>query len=226
MKIKFTNTLQIPLDQPQPAIKMIPDWYRKTESYIGGLKIPQEDSKTSATIKKCMPVFDALTSGYIITSPADVFVSLKDGLQWFQWSDFDLIAFHPIDQAPHHPLKKPHSYAKWNNPWAISTPRGYSCLFVQPFHRESVFTILPGVVDCDTYSNPVNFPFVINDPKFEGMIPKGTPIAQIIPFKRESWFSEMGTQRDLNRANEIRRMLKSKFFDSYKTMFWNKKEFK
>ena len=173
-----------------------------------------------------MPVFDAITAGYIIESPADVFVSIKDGDQWFEWSDFGLISFHPVTQAPNHPDKKPFSYPKWNNPWSITTPKGYSTLFVQPFHRESVFTILPGIVDTDQYTPPVNFPFVINDPTFEGLIPKGTPIAQVIPIKRDSWNMQLGKQKDLESQSRVTKKLQSKFFDRYKSMFWTRKEYR
>ncbi len=226
MKITFTNLSGADLEQPQPASKLVPDWYKNTASYVNEEKKPRGDGNTSATIKRCMPVFDAITAGYIISSPADVWVSIKDGVQWFEWSDFGLISFHPIEQAPEHPNRKPFAYPKWNNPWSISTPKGYSTLFVQPFHRESVFTILPGIVDTDQYTPPVNFPFVINDPSFEGLIPKGTPIAQVIPFKRESWNMSIGGKKDLEAQAKISKKLQSKFFDRYKNMFWSKKEYK
>jgi hypothetical protein len=227
MKITFTNTSGYEeLEQPKPASLLVPDWYKNTESYVSGTKKPTGDGGTSATVKRCMPVFDAMTSGYIIESPADVYVSIKDGNQWFEWSDMGLISFHPIEQAPLHPDKKPHAYPKWMNYWSIRTPKGYSTLFVQPFHRESLFTILPGIVDTDEYYAPVNFPFVINDPQFEGLIPKGTPIAQVIPFKRDSWKMEIGNQEDLKKQANISKKLSSKFFDRYKTMFWSRKEYK
>lgn len=226
MKIIFTDTSGANLDLPKPASRLVPDWYKNTQSYINGEKKPSGDGNTYATIKRCMPVFDAIVSGYIIESPADVFVSIKDGVQWFEWSDLGLIQFHPIEQAPEHPDRKPFSYPKWINPWSIKTPKGYSTLFVQPFHRESVFTILPGIVDTDIYTPPVNFPFVINDPAFEGLIPKGTPIAQAIPFKRDSWTMETGDKKDLERQAKVNKKLASKFFDRYKTMFWVKKEYK
>lgn len=226
MKITFTNLSGADLEQPQPASKLVPDWYKNTASYVNEEKKPGGAGNTSATIKRCMPVFDAITAGYIISSPADVWVSIKDGMQWFEWSDFGLISFHPIEQAPEHPNRKPFAYPKWNNPWSISTPKGYSTLFVQPFHRESVFTILPGIVDTDQYTPPVNFPFVINDPSFEGLIPKGTPIAQVIPFKRESWNMNIGGKKDLEAQAKISKKLQSKFFDRYKNMFWSKKEYK
>lgn len=227
MKIVFTNLTGASIEPPKPASKLIPDWYKNTNSYINGERKPAGDGTTTATVKRCMPVFDAITAGYIIESPADVFVSKKDGGQWFEWSDFGLIGFHPIEQAPEHPLNKSNfPYPKWINPWAIKTPKGYSTLFVQPFHRESVFTILPGVVDTDQYTPPVNFPFVINDPSFEGLIPKGTPIAQVIPFKRESWTMQLGDKKDFEHQNNVTKKLRSKFFDRYKSMFWAKKEYK
>ena len=226
MKITFTNTTGADLEQPKPASRLMPDWYKNTQSYVNGAKKPSGDGGTTATIKKCVPVFDAITAGYIIESPADVFVSIKDGGQWFEWSDFGLISFHPIEQAPDHPARKQFAYPKWNNPWAISTPKGYSTLFVQPFHRESVFTILPGIVDTDQYTAPVNFPFVINDPAFEGLIPKGTPIAQAIPFKRDSWTINIGDIKNLKAQANVTKKLHSKFFDKYKSMFWARKEYK
>jgi hypothetical protein len=226
MKITFTNTSGADLEQPKPASRLVPDWYKNTQSYTNGERKPGGDGNTTATIKRCVPVFDAISAGYIIESPADVFVSIKDGQQWFEWSDFGLIQFHPIEQAPEHPDKKPFSYPKWINPWAITTPKGYSTLFVQPFHRESVFTILPGIVDTDQYTAEVNFPFVINDPAFEGLIPKGIPIAQVIPFKRDSWTMELGDKKDLEAQVKVSKKLRSKFFDRYKSMFWTKKEYK
>lgn len=226
MKIKFTNTTDVNLEPPKPASKLIPDWYKNTISYVGGERKPLDLNQTTATIKKCMPVFDSMTAGYIIELPADVYVSIKNGIQWFDWASLNLVSFHAIGQAPNHPLVKPFAYAKWVNPWAIKTPKGYSTLFVQPFHRESVFTILPGIVDTDKYFAPVAFPFVINDPTFEGLIPKGTPMAQVIPIKRDSWSRQLGNSKDFEEQKQVTKKIQTKFFDKYKSMFWSKKEYK
>ncbi len=226
--IKFTNLLgnNYPITQPEPASKFVPDWYKNTQSYIGDAKKPNGQGSTSATIKRCMPVFDAITAGYIITSPCDVYVSQREGSPYYEWSSLDAISFHPIEQAPEHPAKNGFSYPKWNNPWAIQTPKGYSVLFAPPVHRESVFKILEGVVDTDNYTAPVNFPFVLTDPTFEGLIPAGTPIAQIIPFKRESWTMELGSEKELKHQSQVTQKLRTRFFDAYKTMFWQRKEYK
>jgi len=99
-------------------------------------------------------------------------------------------------------------------------------LFVQPFHRESAFTILPGVVDTDTYTAPVNFPFVLNDINFEGIIPAGTPIAQVIPFQREEWQMEIGKKEELDDSNNITVKIRTRFFDSYKSQYRQEKIYK
>ena len=225
--IKFsTNTIIEKEYYPEPASKLIPDWYKNLESYIGGEKKPTGDGNTTGTIKKCMPVFDSITAGYIIKLPADVFVKTVDGTPYYEWSNLGLVQFHPVEQAPNHPAANGFTYPKWINPWAIQTPPGYSVLFIQPMHRESVFTILPGIVDTDQYNAPVNFPFVLNDIKYEGLISAGTPMAQVIPFKRELWEMNLGTQEDFDNQNKTTVRLRTRFFDSYKSQFRQLKEYK
>jgi hypothetical protein len=229
MKIIFTETLGTDKDtySPIPASKFLPQWYKDLESYMNGARKPNGTGTTTATIKKCIPVFDAITAGYLILSPADVYISQKDDAPYYEWANYGLIQFHPVEQAPEHPDRNGHiTYPKWTNPWAITTPKGYSCLFTAPKHRDNVFTILDGIVDTDTYSAPVNFPFVLNDTTFEGLVPAGTPIAQVIPFKRDSFELEIGDITSLEKAQNITNKLRTKFFDSYKTQFWTKKQYK
>jgi hypothetical protein len=227
--------IDIPDDHcPVPASKEIPDWYKNSNSYINDLKVPvagREPNTTTATIKKCMPVFDVISSGYIIKSPADVYVIQRkneDGstYPWFEWANFNLIEFHGNIQAELHPALNNFSVPKWVNAWGIKTPKGYSVLFTQPMHRDLPFTILPGVVDTDTYNLPVSFPFTLNDINFEGLIPAGTPIAQVIPFKRENWKMELGSEKDAQEMKKQDKRLRSKFYDSYKTYFRQNKEYK
>ncbi len=229
MKIVFTETLGTDKETYPPVLasKILPQWYKDLESYMNGERKPSENAVTSGTLKKCIPVFDAITAGYLIVSPADVYVSQQDGAPYYQWASYGLISFHPVEQAPNHPNRNGHiSYPKWINPWAVKTPKGYSCLFTAPKHRDNPFTILDGIVDTDNYGAPVNFPFVLNDINFEGLIPAGTPIAQVIPFKRDSFELKIGEIADLEESNKITNKLRTKFFDSYKTQFWTKKEYK
>jgi hypothetical protein len=260
-QIIFTDTMGVPEEfKPKPANASVPDWYRDLESYMSGAKKPDGSGGTSATIKRCMPVFDAIVGGYIIYTYADVYVSqqkivyadkehfdktnedkpltdeevLAKGYPltqpFYEWPSFGPIQFHPVTQAPTHPgrgsLSDSMNYPKWINPWSIKTPKGYSVLFTQPMHRESPFTILDGIVDTDSYNAPVNFPFVLNNWGFEGLIPAGTPMAQVIPFKRESWQMGIGNAEDYQAQQKTTIHLRTSFFDSYKNKFRQPKEYK
>jgi len=234
VKIIFTKTKNVSEEfYPIPANKLIPEWYKKTDSYLGLKKIPPlegGDGVTTATIKRCMPVFDVITSGYLILSPSDVYVYKKINEEnkeetWFHWRGEDLIQFHAPSQASIHPKANDEPFPKWNNPWAVKTPPGYSCLFITPAHRDLPFTIFEAIVDTDKYNSPVNFPFALNDKNFVGLIPAGTPIAHVIPFKRDSWKMSFGTEKEKRENFEIKTMLSSTFFDTYKTRFRSKKEF-
>lgn len=227
MDITFIKVVDFDgIEKPIPASELIPDWYKKTQSYMEGKKAPDGKGGTPSTIKRCMPVFDAISAGYLLTLPADIYVKVVDGKQWFEWSQFDLIAFHPIEQAPYHPDMNGFPFPKFMNPWGVKTPSGYSILLTQPMHHDLPFNVLPGIVDTDAYPAPVNVIFSMKDPNFEGMIPKGTPFAQIIPFKREVWKMVEGGEKELKLVKETGIKLRTKFFDAYKNMFRSKKEFK
>jgi hypothetical protein len=225
--IVFTNMRGLDFFPPSPAIKQIPDWYLKTPEYIDDNgRLITDPEGTSHTIKKCMPVFDAMTTGYIFYTQVDVQVTQNNGIPFYSWPSQDAISFHPVEQAPLHPARNEAPYPKWNSPYSVSTPPGYSILFVPPMHNPNgIFTILQGVVDTDTYKAPVNFPFVLNDLKWEGIIPAGTPMAQVIPFKRESWKYKIGGEKEMKEQQLSTSRLQVLFFNSYKRQFWSRKKY-
>jgi hypothetical protein len=233
-EIVFTNFYGAnSLYSPTPASQDIPTWYKDMSSYENNKKGLTAEGYANATAKKCMPIFDAINSGYLLYSYTDVFVSqVKDengkDRPFFNWPAGTPITFHAPWQLPTHPYNTGHdAYPKWSNSWSIKTPKGYSCLFVAPLHRESIFTIFPGVVDTDNYISPINFPFVLNDINFTGIIPAGTPIAQVIPFKRDSWSMLVdNTKENIEQIIETDKAIATRFFDKYKTFFRVKKEYK
>lgn len=235
MEIVFTNTFEVPdIYSPIPAGQMIPSWYKETESYIGGSKVTDGNGSTTATIKRCMPVFDVMNSGYYLVTHTDLFIkqiaqdlnSPDKKSAWFEWPSFNPISFHPPKQAELHPESTGSSIPKWINPWGIKTPDGYSCLFIPPVHRENIFVALPGVVDTDTYTPPVNIIFTLKDLSFEGLVPAGTPIVQVIPFKRDEWSMRIGNEQEVKDQAEATKKLRTRFFDSYKSTFRQPKEYR
>ena len=219
---------------PSPAIKVIPDWYKNSLSHMGGKKEIYVNDKglNSSTIKRCIPVFDAISTGYIVVTDCDIEItSSHEGVKYFKWSKNrnDVITFHIQEQMQRH-HKSPgvgQGAPKWTNPWAIKTPRGYSSLFIPPMHRPNVIQILEGVVDTDSYTSPVNLPFSIDDESFQGVIPAGTPIAQVIPFRRDSFEHSVRNASDghYQELQENESNIFSTFFNAYKDRFWNRKQY-
>jgi hypothetical protein len=114
---------------------------------------------------------------------------------------------------------------RWILDWKIKTPKGYSSMIMHPLHRFDLpFTTLPGIIDTDNHPSALLLPFFIQD-GFEGIIKEGTPIAQLFPFRRESWESE---KKEINpNISFINRNSNNlKVFRSYKTKFWSKKEYR
>ena len=209
---------------PRPATEYLPDWYKRTPEYTNKRR-EIVDGSTPHTIKKCIPVFDAMTAGYIIATPVDVQVTRREGSPYFEWPMLDAISFHPIAQALLHPEYNGYPYPKWSNPWGIQTPPGYSCMFLPPLHNPNgIFTAFPGIVDTDTYTAAVNFPFVLDDPEWTGLIPKGTPIVQVIPFRRDDWESQYSA--DAQSSMRVVSKLLTLFFNSYKRQFWTRKQYR
>jgi hypothetical protein len=62
------------------------------------------------------------------------------------------------------------------------------------------------LVDADLYKdNFMNFPALWRDRTFNGILPKGTPVAQCLPVKRESWVTRTATftKDETQRAHDL-----------------------
>jgi hypothetical protein len=231
--ITFTSRVEVDIDLPAPASDYLPEWYKKAPSYLGGVKgAPYLDMfknfsepVASPTIKKCLPVFDAMTFGYMLKTPVDINITRDEsGEAQFNYNQLDVIQKHISEQVPGYPANIKSSIPKLMNYWSIKTQKGYSCLFVPPMHHENVIQILPGVVDTDSVETLVHFPFLVPNEAFTGIIPAGTPIAQVIPFKREEWKMVVGKPNPSS-GNDFTFKVRSTFYDGYRSNFWNRKKF-
>jgi hypothetical protein len=104
------------------------------------------------------------------------------------------IDFHDAAQVAGTPFFDDDRFiVKFNNFWTIQTPPGYSLMFTHPLNRIDLpFTTISGLVDTDLFfDNLINFPARWHDVDFNGVLPKGTPVAQCIPVKREGWKSRI-----------------------------------
>jgi len=198
IKFRCPPELDGVLPRPIPAVRGLPDWF-KAMPQTAFSTLLQTDQMT---VKKCPPVIDAMTAGYLMPLICDL--DVRDGE--FHW-DRDVpagaltgflrapIDFHDNNQLVGTPFFHADRIAiKFNNFWTFELPPGYSLLVTHPFNRMDLpFTTLTGLVDADRYSgNFVNFPAHWRDEGFSGVLPKGTPVAQCIPVKRNNWEANFG----------------------------------
>lgn len=198
-------------------------------SVISGKKYtPTGNGTSNSTIKGCIPFLDSLSIGYFAVLSNDIYVNINsEGLQSFVWNrGGNLIMSHDLNQISKQQVPDGFSVKpyKFVHNWSIQLPKGYSALFTHPLNREDLpFHTLSGVVDSDIYYEPVHFPFFIKK-DFEGVIEAGTPIAQVIPFKRESWNHKI-LAFDEKRIDAVRAGFQSKIYRVYKKYFWQKKDY-
>ena len=111
---------------------------------------------------------------------------------------------------------------KYMSPWIIETPPEYSLLFLPPVNRLEIPIVpLVGLVDSDTYHNNVNTPFIhtmLEPNKEVHTIPKGTPICQVVPVKRDEWKAEYTflDKEQLDKQKELRKTIQEDRLDWYK----------
>lgn len=171
---------------PVAAKTYLPDWFRKLPA-VDPAKLSKTD--TGLTVKRCMPFLDAMTEGWIIPLAATVRLEIAEGGTRVEagW-DFDrpLVSNHAAHQVAGNP-RSATPPRKFHNFWTIVTPPGWSCLFVDPLNRPNgVFEIVAGIVDTDTYRAPIHFPFFATGEDGLHVIDKGSPLVQVIPFKRSA----------------------------------------
>lgn len=191
------------LPRPIPAVQGLPEWFKSLPQKAYNPSMGED----SLTVKKCPPFIDAMTYGFLVLLASDLHV--RDGE--FSWN-FDLpeglvseyahspIDFHDPSQVVGTPFFDDDQFiVKFNNFWNVEAPAGYSLLFTHPVNRFDLpFTTLTGLVDSDSFhDSPIHFPARWHDPNFNGVLPKGTPVAQCLPVKREIWnatFEELSTE--------------------------------
>ncbi len=216
-------------DYPSPASKHLPDWYKKMENFVGG-PTNGEERRNSQTMKRCMPLFDSMTTGYYLKTYTDLTVKndKEKGLSfsWAYSTNSETVSFHHAHQVIDYKDKShPFGAPKLFNPWGIQTPAGYSVLIIPPLHQPAIgIRILEAVVDTDKYYNQIQFPFAV-DEGFTGDIPIGTPFAQIIPFKRDDFKMRIGGDNERMAQKPSAIGIRSVFTNGYRNLYRTRKKY-
>jgi len=204
------------IQNPVPAKTVISQWYKDIE--------PSD----TLNVKNCIPFLDTMTSGYIQLTWQDIYVEYIDNdLTVYTKNETGISLFNVRERSD---IKIDKNFYNiefiWNRQWSIKLPDGYSALVTHPLNRYDLpFITMSGIVDFDTYNHTKvgNIPFYLSK-DFQGIIPKGTPMFQIIPIKRETWVSkkEIYDEKDWEKKENKRFSIEKA---AYKKMFWQKKSF-
>jgi hypothetical protein len=170
---------------PVPAREALPDWFRRLAPVD---KNHLSTTDNALTVKRCMPFLDALMAGWMLPLAATVRIDIRDNGQTVDtgW-DFDktMVSNHHPYQVNGHPMQ-PRPPCKIHNHWTIRTPKGWSCLFIPPMNQPNgVIEVAAGIVDTDEYTSLIHFPFFATAPDGLYTLEKGTPLVQVIPFRRD-----------------------------------------
>ena len=227
--VREWEDLDIP--SPFPASKAVPQWMKHLS--------PEAEREDYQTVKRCVPFLDAITAGYIIPLPMDLTLAIisetENRILWkseeekIRLEKYTIVESHDTSQYPGAPFSH-FRIIKFYNPWIIETSPGYSCIFTPPLNRHDLpYIPLSGIVDTDEYFNTVNFPCIFPglDIGHEIKLKIGTPMIQVIPFKRQEWKHKITNLKDgvLTRAHKTREDMRTDRKDWYRRKKWQKKSF-
>lgn len=232
MKIKFypsNRDVELLVPPPKPAATYIPDWYKEVKKFSESTMVMSEAGRPEGlNIKSCVPFVDGMMNGYIQETWQDIIIQHKDNVLSYssqvepenvgsRGGSFD----SPIGRGFYQ------NEFVWKSPWIPRVPKGYSIMFTHPVnHVELPFVTATGIVDADRFFHSPfgNLPFYVRF-GFTGIIPKGTPMYQMIPVKRNSWKSEI---EKFNAEEQRKRIFQvsSRAYGAYKNLFHTKKVFR
>ena len=178
------------IPEPIPARRGLPDWLKAMPTTADSADLGFEVE----TVKQCPPFVDAMSAGFLMPLAADIQVS--DGT--FSW-DWDPpattltgytrapMAVHVADQLVQTPFFEPDTSAvKFINYWTVELPKGFGLLCTHPVNRADLpFRAVTGFVHADNYDNFIHFPAQWVDRDFNGVLKRGTPVAQCMPVPLE-----------------------------------------
>lgn len=183
--------------KPVLAKSVSPDWWKqmKFSEYNRGNLI--------TTIRACPAMDDWLKSGWYVLANRDIEVIMYDGQSVTKETLESGERHGPRIVSPSHPSNQalgsfeylgknaPVKDAfKMRNPWNVKTPPGYSCFYLDPFlFQNEYFATWQGIIDTDKFNTNQDNSQIIFYPKVNHsfIIKKGTPMCQIIPYKRDTW---------------------------------------
>jgi hypothetical protein len=240
--------------RPSPVKDHIPNWFLEKDKHVrnedGTYPIRFLKGENGNTFpsrmpswKSCPALLDVFVSGYYLFTPCDITIktnkenfenqpiTLELGGKWGQ--DKDGIKFCKL-RGGEEGLPKPDGYYEipytWFVNWSAQVPKGYTIFLTHPINIPNLpFKTMSGFMDSySILTGSGNMPVYFKE-GWEGTIPAGTPYAQLIPIKNESWESEIVEYTDEemkeNFNNYVEGYMMESGITSYKAKDWSKKRY-
>ena len=218
---------------PKAARNYLPQWYKDIPAFHTGKPEISVEGTSNRTAKMCVPFADSLTAGYIQETWQDISIEVvktesgdwtvkyayptkpdiigaRNAVAGFSYGE----EFHPVEFT-FHPA------------WTPQLPDGWSMLYTHPLNRHDLpFQMLSGIVENDRFTHSdekSNLPFYVKK-SFSGVIPKGTPMVQMIPIKREEWTIKVEEYQKEYQMQQ-NHLMRQQFWGGYRKTFWEKKTY-
>jgi hypothetical protein len=212
---------------PVPSKEVVPKWYKDLSRYSEGNKLNIDKSGgANMSVKACMPFLDSLTSGYMIKLHCDILVEWQDEDTFtMKWTS-EMPPLTPRGKSIAESVPTANGYTPFLQAWEIKycfkAPKGYSLFVTHPLNRLDLpFISTSGVVDADKGIGSGGVPFALKK-GFSGIIEAGTPILQLVPFKREDWKKEL---IDSSETQGWSARPRNKITGWYKNELWQRKSY-
>lgn len=261
LKSPATKTIEFKLHEkldervyhlPTPAEIHTPEWFLNMP--VTAYNKPLNINPSNYTVRTNPRFSDVFSMGYSVVTPYDIEIcDTKDTLPeemknnpTIGFTDSPAVVFsypglpilNSVDYLAHvHIEPVTNSYVDipytWSFWFSLQTPPGYSVLITNPLNINNLpWHTTSLVLDSDKQETHVtSLPFYVLKPTDFKIIPKGTPIAQIIPFKRDSWKRKVAPITGNNLQTQRSSVEPLRFSDLevpnryYTSNHWNKKHF-
>lgn len=177
------------VEPPVPSNKCIPDWFKKIPRNL------DQYSGRSETVKKCPALVDFFKEGYILKMWVDLELTVNEDSTYYWKAAENRWQFENQGQDQFiNYLPDSDQYSmilKAICPWRVRTSPGWAIMQLPLFyHYNPDFTALPGIIWSDIHHDISQHLAFYKYGKF--VIPRGTPLCMLFPFKRDAVDYEVG----------------------------------
>lgn len=181
----FEGLEYIDKSKPRESKYFYPEWWKKIPSKMGDGVIPH-----TRTVKMCPSFADIYNEGFVIVAPCDIVLRYHEQSQLWEWETSMSqikIEVHGNNQFVNWVDGNVKSIFKLPLPYAVFLPKGYNLRQVPLIYNYNPdWHVAYGVYRADQVPE-LTIQIMYTSDKKEILIKQGTPLCQMIPYKREKF---------------------------------------